>query len=1004
MIDLRRETIIILVLLLISCKSLFAQNPYIQKYTVSDGLPSNTVYTIFQDSKKFMWFATDAGVARFDGNSFTYFRKQDGLSGNDVFDVHEDSFGRIWFFHINTSLNFYFENVIHNEKNTPYLDSLKGGSFSRKMYEDSGKNIYFYDNSDRIIYALSPKNRVTRYQMPSLMTKSDLNEKMFEGMGIRHLERNAEGEFTFLTRSGVLKTNSLVGIPKIVSEQYHYQEVLKSSDDKLYALVRKHGNPKFVMIKLTGDWNLKNLKPLPETGSEFISSILEDKNGILWISTYDKGIFCFKGDSLIYHLNFKNAITLHQDHEDNIWICSLKEGVIKINPKIIGHRHFDNEMFKNNGVTSLCKRTGTGIWLTDGRMVYMLANNLLHKLDFQNKENSFNEILEVGNNNLLVGETSKYFYALEEVNFDARGEKIVYKKINLSPIRMKKIIYSPERNEVSSYNQFTTYIMDPVKLFREIKSCNITERIYNTYYDREKELILNAKNLYSYKQGFPVISEELKFLHSKLITDHLNLNDSTELFNIEGDSLYIYNGKKFINLSEAFDQPDHLTIKHFFYQDSVLYIASPKKLFVCKNPLNVLNGKTVQLQMTNIGFRSINDILVNDNHLFVASDDGLTSIPLTDIQKDNITPPIPYILSVKVNDIEKPIKNNQIKYTGSKRLDISFTGINYSISPIIYSYKLEGADSSWTISRVNDIAIQNLPNGNYKFKLRTKRLTSDWSTPVEVEIVVLATVWEHPLFYFVIGLFLIGIVFLMILQQKNMQLKQQEVTHQMIVLEQKSLQAMMNPHFIFNSLGSIQNYMLNNKSYEAGIYLSQFARLIRQNLNAIDTSMINLQEEVNRVKNYLDLEKLRLGDKFDYAISISEAIDSEEVFIPSMIIQPFVENAIWHGITNLEDKGSVFITFELHIKNSLRIIVEDSGIGVENSAKYNIRQESHLNLGMTIIRKRLKLLSKKYGVETGITISEYSPGSVNPGTKVVIITPFVDRKSATSIGPESVGS
>jgi hypothetical protein len=472
------------------------------------------------------------------------------------------------------------------------------------------------------------------------------------------------------------------------------------------------------------------------------------------------------------------------------------------------------------------------------------------------------------------------------------------------------------------------------------------------------------------------------------------LDSKTELFNIDGDSLYLMNNNQIINLSEKLDQPFHLIIKHLYYQDSVLYIASPKKIFICKNPLNVFNGKSVQLQMTNISFRSINDILVYDNKLFVASDDGLTAMPVADIQRDNITSPIPYILSVKINDAEESIVNNQIKFTGSKRINITFTGINYSISPITYSYKLEGADSTWTISAGNDVVIQNLASGKYKFKLRTKRLTSPWSEPVEVGIVVQETIWEHPLFYFVIGLFFIGIIFLLILRQKNSQLKRQEVAHQMILLEQKSLQAMMNPHFIFNSLGSIQNYILHNKPYEAGIYLSQFARLIRQNLNAIDTSMINLEEEVTRVKNYLDLEKLRLGDKFDYVINIHETIESEDVFIPSMIIQPFVENAIWHGIANLEEKGYVYISFELHSQNSLKIIVEDSGIGVENSEKYNIRQESHLNLGMTIIRKRLNLLSKKYRTDTGITLSEYAPGSINPGTRVVIITPFLKGKSA----------
>jgi LytS/YehU family sensor histidine kinase len=200
---------------------------------------------------------------------------------------------------------------------------------------------------------------------------------------------------------------------------------------------------------------------------------------------------------------------------------------------------------------------------------------------------------------------------------------------------------------------------------------------------------------------------------------------------------------------------------------------------------------------------------------------------------------------------------------------------------------------------------------------------------------------------------------------------------------------MMNPHFIFNSLGSIQNFLLHNKPYEAGIYLSQFARLIRQNLNAIDTSMINLEEEITRMKNYFDLEKLRLGDKFDYSIIVNDVIESEDVLIPSMIIQPFAENAIWHGIANLEGKGFISITFRFYTKNSLHIVIEDSGIGFRNAEKFSAKKDSHLNMGMNIVRKRLILLGKKYGIETGVTAVDKSPGSPNPGTRVTIVVPFI---------------
>jgi len=211
----------------------------------------------------------------------------------------------------------------------------------------------------------------------------------------------------------------------------------------------------------------------------------------------------------------------------------------------------------------------------------------------------------------------------------------------------------------------------------------------------------------------------------------------------------------------------------------------------------------------------------------------------------------------------------------------------------------------------------------------------------------------------------------------------------LIVMEQKALQSMMNPHFIFNSLGSIQNYLLKNKGSEAVIYLSQFARLIRQNLNAINTPMILLEEEIDRLRNYIELEKKRLDNKFDFSIEVDTILGEDGVFIPSMIIQPIVENSIWHGIATLEEMGTIKISFQAYNSKSLKIIIEDNGIGMNKSQEYSVKSAHYQHLGMQIIQKRLDLLSKKYKTETSINFSECAPGYRNPGTIVVIIMPFI---------------
>ena len=206
---------------------------------------------------------------------------------------------------------------------------------------------------------------------------------------------------------------------------------------------------------------------------------------------------------------------------------------------------------------------------------------------------------------------------------------------------------------------------------------------------------------------------------------------------------------------------------------------------------------------------------------------------------------------------------------------------------------------------------------------------------------------------------------------------------------------MMNPHFIFNTLGSIQNYLLQNKSGEAGLYLSQFARLIRLNISSINSTMIDLEEEVNRLRIYLDLEQFRMENKFEYEIEFDQAVEEDDVYIPSMIIQPFVENSIWHGISALEGKGMIRIFFALHSSKAIKVVVEDDGIGIVQSEKNIAKKESHLHLSMEMIRKRLEIIGKKMGVETGMEISEATPGSPDPGTRVTLIIPFSRNENGT---------
>lgn len=987
----KAKFLLCLVCAMLAFANAWAQDPFIQHFKTSEGLPSNCVNKIFQDSQRFIWFATDAGLARYDGSKFDHYRKQDGLSSSSVIEITEDSFGRIWFFHTNAALNFYYKNSIFNERNTPYLDSLRSSDNFRKFFEDKQRNIYFFAHQRRLIYMLDSLNRVTKYKLPVMPVHNPSTSGRSEGLSVNYMNKDTNGDLLFWAFGGYYRMKQHTENPVLVNDAFQYKDIFIASNNKKYIFVREKDSINFKLKRFSGEVLFDNIETLKVPGSKFITAILEDDNGLLWIATADQGVYCYKDNRLFYYMEIKDASSIIQDHEKNIWISSQKEGVYKVSPFFFRHQHYESALFNNSGIYALGQSNDRGVWCTNGQLLYFFRDGTFYKADFQRAEKSFDQIAVISPNLLLLGEKGRKSYILDRIRINTEAKKIAIDDIHLAPMFTNELFLNPQKNEICSYYQSYLIFTSITKPFKKASIRRVGDRIFNCFYNTRDELIFNSKKNYIYSAGTRQESLELSYFNNKIISDHLNISDKVELFNIEGDSLFLLNDKLLYNLSAGFDQPVDLAIKHMVYEDSTLFIATSRNLYLCKNPLNILQKKPVILNLVDINFRSIHDLLIQEGKLYIASDDGLSVLPFAELKRSVVSSPIPYFDAIQVNDKESIAERNNLALYTNQRVTIPFGSINFSVSPNIYSYKLEGSDNDWTEVKGNNVVLQNLSKGNYLFKLRVRKPASNWSEPVMFGLSVNATLWQHPLFYFFVILFIAVIIFLFVLRQKNIELARREMENQIILLEQKSQQAMMNPHFIFNVLGSIQNYLLRNQPNEAGIYLSQFARLIRQNLKAISSSMINLKEEIDRLRDYLDLEKLRMGEKFDYYIEIGEEVEIEDLYIPAMIIQPFVENAVWHGISQLEEKGFICLSLNLKNEKSLRIVVEDNGIGLVNASKNSKNTDSHLKLGTSITSKRLDLLSKKYQTETRVVYSEQSPGAINPGTKVEIIVPFIDE-------------
>jgi LytS/YehU family sensor histidine kinase len=211
------------------------------------------------------------------------------------------------------------------------------------------------------------------------------------------------------------------------------------------------------------------------------------------------------------------------------------------------------------------------------------------------------------------------------------------------------------------------------------------------------------------------------------------------------------------------------------------------------------------------------------------------------------------------------------------------------------------------------------------------------------------------------------------------------VNKAMAELETKMFRSQMNPHFIFNSLNSIQKYIWENKEEDAAEYLARFAKLIRAILENSRKETIPLYDEIEVMKLYIELEHRRSNAHFDYSIKVSEDIDIQNIAIPPLLMQPFIENAIWHGLNKKKEKGNLLLSITKK-ETQLVCIIDDDGVGrQENVASISIEKKS---LGITITQQRIDRLMETTKLFAGVTIEDKKENGIATGTCVTLTLPL----------------
>ena len=364
----------------------------------------------------------------------------------------------------------------------------------------------------------------------------------------------------------------------------------------------------------------------------------------------------------------------------------------------------------------------------------------------------------------------------------------------------------------------------------------------------------------------------------------------------------------------------------------------------------------------------------------------------TDRVRQDSLPPSVFINSVKINGKDTTTLSHYELSHENNAIEFNISGISNSQSGIQYKYMLEGFDKEWIYTVNTSIYYTSLTPGSYTFKVFAMNDSGIWSA---IPSVISFTI--QPPFYLsawflltlVFAVIIIGFLIYFLIQKQN-QLKNKQIEEQKqraLASELQALRSQMNPHFIFNTLNSIQNFISKNESKDASIYLSKFAKLMRATLANTKRQRISLKDEIETLTLYLELEQLRLNNKFSYEILVDETIDTQYEQIPSMLIQPYVENAIWHGISHKEGDGIIRIQFLPENEHLLKCVVEDNGIGRENAIKLKQNTTSP-SFGMNITKERVELLNSLNGNQLSVKINDLKINNQPAGTRVELYVPI----------------
>jgi hypothetical protein len=677
-----------------------------------------------------------------------------------------------------------------------------------------------------------------------------------------------------------------------------------------------------------------------------------------------------------YHLNLRKTFTFpeelsaksYKDSKGNLWLIDLANGISLIpNTQVETNYFLKNK--KVQKVNSFDQTIFTGI-NDDG----------FYFLDTIQKK--FNLIEKFSKTNAEIYQIKK----LQELNksyFISVGGSFEYEAKTLKPLKIKSddqsggffggfkdlAIFHKNYYIISSYAIYKTNSMkENAQIVVEKSGLLFSEEFNNQLFFAGSDGLHLLENNKLIK---PIINSNLLNVSISSIAAYKDFL----IVGTDGRGIYLYTNSEVIHLKDT----DGLSVQRIILKQNYLWLATQKGIKkVSLNYPNLKSSKIMDAFYETDGLlqNNTNDIYIEDNLVYAASDIGLAQININ----SNFYKQKPSIYF--------KTKKDTLHFKNGERdnISVSFAALDFvNQEHLTYQYRLIPTNKKWIATTTKTLNFANLSPNLYTLEVKATDQHKNYIIKqLHLNIV---PAWYQTIIakiaFLIISLLLFGILLKLI--QLRIRKKEEAKAQQdkrIAGLELQALRSQMNPHFVHNSLNAIQYFIQRNEVELSEDYLVKFSKLVRLFFEYSRKQHISIKNEVELLDNYLQIEKLRFEDKLDFKINIDTAIDTEEQIMPSMILQPIVENAVNHGLFHKQSKGLVSIAFKFIDNFSFKVCIEDDGIGIKKAKDiYKNSSKNYQSSSSAVLNERLELLNQSKNWKIIYTIKDLQ-GDKTSGTLV----------------------